>query len=120
MCREDQAYNLRSGIVVITSLSNNVAHWQSVCREGILGHCFSGTHYEDIQPIPLTPEILEKCGFIEIGKKCWAISIFEVFQSGKDDNEFFIDVKWLHYFKYLHQLQNIFFALTGEELKIEL
>lgn len=41
----------------------------------------------DYEPIRLTPQILEKCGFENI---------------------------------YLHQLQNLYFALTGNELEINL
>lgn len=80
---------------------------------------------EKLQPIPLTPEILEKCGFeyifpdehrLEIGNFIFSI----------DEDEFQISVKqldsclrWIHLSnpKYLHQLQNLYYALTGEELQ---
>lgn len=78
------------------------------------------THYE---PVPLSPEILEACGFI----KHQFITGYEI------DSMYgilcFIDGGWQIYdnddgyvnnpIKYLHQLQNLYFALCGEELKID-
>jgi hypothetical protein len=71
------------------------------------------------QPIPLTPEILEKAGFEPYKyysdtmsyKRDWFIWTKGWFQKGiKILNE---DVK------YLHQLQNIYFSLTNTELEID-
>jgi hypothetical protein len=82
-----------------------------------------------IAPIPLTPEWLERCGFeykepnytkmpLSIGKN--------FFRDGTGNYDGFV---LRHKFEYciqvlvikdLHQLQNLYFALTGEELKIEL
>lgn len=77
--------------------------------------------FDNMKPIPLTPEILGKCGF-------------ELFPWGwvkKSSNDFGIRLQ-VHSFsyevsgnnpvkiKYLHQLQNLYFALTGEELEIKL
>lgn len=83
-----------------------------------------------VQPIPLTPEILEKAGFIFNDDADW----FElknwnpyVIKKGKTAllNDIFrlttFKVDWnLAELKYLHQLQNLYYALTGEELKINL
>jgi hypothetical protein len=77
-----------------------------------------------VNPIPLTPEILEKCGFTKdgdfmsidignntiincLGNGCWVDKIvneceYSVGLGGAD---------------YLHQLQNLYFALTGKELE---
>lgn len=74
-------------------------------------------------PIPLTPEILEKCGFgngnsekanVDLWNKYW-IGDFEL-----DNNKECFDYEGKVSIKYLHQLQNLYFALTGEELKITL
>ena len=71
----------------------------------------------DVSPIPLTPEILVKAGFRQ--------------------NFNFFNIRHLEYtlisnrmryktkiidkpLKYVHQLQNLYFTLTGEELNIEL
>lgn len=106
--------------------------WQKVQVEGIQ---FSGrvvvadSFYDDgkrgIEPTPilLTPEILEQCGLNRWGneysdKECFVMEYF------KSSNAY-------HYtagegcklgvgFKYLHELQNLYFALTGEELQVAL
>lgn len=81
-----------------------------------------------IEPIPLTPEILEKAGFEDV-KYAWKL---EVKDSGfivmhNNDKASFVTGDYdelgfqLKYeIKYLHQLQNIYFALTGKELEINL
>lgn len=80
------------------------------------------------KPIPLTPEWFEKCGGKNGGEKLLFISMpknkaelhFEMKPYGnvvvlKSDFGEFVpeDVE------YVHQLQNLFFALTGEELTIK-
>ena len=91
---------------------------------------------ENLKPIPLSPEILEKCGFkeyIEMGKG--ESGLWEHLKSLKSGYTFawnydkrvmimhpgnsishWLDVK----IEYLHQLQNLYFALTGEELEVNL
>jgi hypothetical protein len=71
-------------------------------------------------PVILTSEILDKCGFVK--------SIDGIVFYTKGD----ISFEWygtkLHFtdgcmgidIYYLHQLQNLYFALTGEELKVEM
>jgi hypothetical protein len=75
----------------------------------------------DCDPIPLTEEILLKCGFEK-----FEVEGYPIFIIGKFYLEFYslesvflisdIEVK----IKHLHQLQNLYFCLTGEELTIEL
>lgn len=88
------------------------------------------------EPIPITPEILEKCGFeykpcgisgsdMWQGMGFWNIKNCDwvSFRGG-----FFrtkpIELILTGYFnsriQYLHQLQNLYFALTGEELEVNL
>lgn len=80
-----------------------------------------------LQPIFLTPEILEKCGF------AWSIYHQAHYLSGFD---YVVDIcdgycrickyrrtvtdNVLVRIKYLHQLQNLYFSLTGQELNIQL
>src|SRR6266516_2837844 len=68
-------------------------------------------------PIPITPEWLERCTF----KKDFNISrYFETdnylidLNQGQDLSGISVEIK------YLHQLQNLYYALTGEELSITL
>ena len=75
---------------------------------------------EVVEPISLTEEILLKCGFKKINKiyfRKGALTI-EVQSFGHFRVSF--DGKMLVNLKHLHQLQNLYFALTNEELNIEL
>lgn len=105
---------------------------------------------EQGEPIPLTPDILEeKCGFsymcVEgisrlseyVGEEeekgdthNWTMSInqsdycdrfrFEIVKWGEQEY-FTFSNQWLRIrIKYLHQLQNLYFALTNTELEISL
>lgn len=76
-------------------------------------------------PIPLTPEILERCGF---EKGClvkelnneWMIYYNNGMwlQVEKAEHPYICERKDLFHIKYLHQLQNLYYALTGSELEI--
>ena len=73
-----------------------------------------------IQPIPLTPEILEKCGF-EKFKGLWNYKLVPIGYelnlvkiNGLNENEFENQIG--ESIKHLHHLQNLYYALTGEEL----
>lgn len=81
-----------------------------------------GGYLENLQPIPLTPEILEKCGFNNLnfpGDSYFSLikrpkeNYYDVLLVPDDAN---LGVRLL----YLHQLQNLYFALTGEELILKL
>lgn len=90
---------------------------------------YEDLEYEDIQPIPLTEDILLKCGFVNSGSGYYT-------KSGIINNEFKtpydIDIYLINYKEYdfetgddlpmlsVHQLQNYFFARTGQELTINL
>lgn len=84
----------------------------------------------NINPIPLTPEILEKCGFEKelfemSGCEVWHVpnTLWRIARSYRDENEYKLwherisPPTWnLKTLKYLHELQNIIFALTNSEL----
>lgn len=87
----------------------------------------NGRWLNHFEPIPITPEVLVNCGF----KKTLGIdAIYFIDNIGWDSiNGITIRVlyrneinrrctDWSHYdhIEHLHQLQNLFFALTGEEL----
>lgn len=89
-----------------------------------------GEEYEDsltaVEPIPLTPEILEKCGFVKQTEYIYENdkNLFEIIMNADQffygqwgSDGFSIDGIEL---RHLHQLQNLYFALTGEELTIKL
>jgi len=72
------------------------------------------------QPIPLTEEWLLKFGFVAKNEG-YLCSNKKVYLS--DDFYYYclyFDCEDVIEIKYVHSLQNLYFALTGEELKIEL
>jgi len=82
--------------------------------------------YDDLEPIPLTPEILEKCGFEknEDGDDGYyydlsANGILFIEGDKKGYCEVFLDMIEEVRVRYLHQLQNLYFSLTGQELNVK-
>jgi hypothetical protein len=86
----------------------------------------------DISPIPLTPEILVKAGFDKqqtivgmndgfdyaIGFNPVTYNHILLINSNRCGEFFYQNIH--HQIKYVHQLQNLYFCLTGKELNIEL
>ena len=85
--------------------------------------------------IPLTPEILEKCGFKKRrdGEYLYSIDLDKHISIVVNKDNFFpmllqdaefsggeLNVYFCNLINYLHQLQNLYFALTGEELELKL
>lgn len=79
--------------------------------------------YEDLEPIPLTEECLLKFGFEKCLNGFWCAKellnvkiskhfVTEIYLSGSDTDLAFNGIQ------YIHQLQNLYFALTGEELTL--
>lgn len=77
-------------------------------------------------PVPIMPEILERCGF---GKSDEDLFVFELngiyVEYLLDDSKYYLSANQGEYwigdgFTYVHQLQNLYFALTGEELVINI
>lgn len=74
---------------------------------------------KDIKPIPLTPEILEKAGFKEsLISKDYIYKGFMMLH--KTEGYMCSPFDFMKKVTYVHELQNLYFALTGEELNIEL
>jgi len=86
-----------------------------------------------INPIAITPEILESNGFIQV--KNDILPYWQIVCNGEDaviewhdDNSILVGRKnecdkafnSNYPIQYIHQLQNLYFALTGEELHIKL
>lgn len=77
------------------------------------------------KPIPLTTEILEKAGFKKIegiGWECYNLTNYDisVYLNGFATIRTYDEDADKFPCKYLHQLQNLYYALTGEELDIKL
>lgn len=86
----------------------------------------------DLEPIPLTPKILERCGFEDQSDNVeglyWvkrylltenrglkAIFIWNLAPEGSNHPDYTAEDSRVK-IKYLHQLQNLFFALSSNEL----
>lgn len=75
-------------------------------------------HIGNIEPIPLSPAILEKCGFEKDRKDFWRHNDF-ILRSEVDGS--YTDVNSGTSIKYLHLLQNIFYFTNElQELQITL
>lgn len=118
-------------------IGNYVDHLGDIEIIDRLGSDFVGTNKatdatEDVEGIPLNEEWLLKFGFDKFDgpsftqyQICHKINQFE----GYEKHSFLVNRKgeridWVHKgsgaeLKHVHQLQNLYFALTGEELKIK-
>jgi len=87
--------------------------------------------HESLEGLDLTPEILEKCGFIDPAGNGWGLRLYldesrEIVQYLQDGGLIRYQTRssgWttqLPHIKYLHQLQNFFYCLTGQELEVKL
>lgn len=80
-----------------------------------------GLGLESLKPIPLTEELLLECGFVLLDKD-YDSQVFNIYKLSNFTYNTSQNVFWFNNTysfrqpKYLHQLQNLFFALTGEEL----
>jgi hypothetical protein len=118
-------------IVDVTDIGDDGTIGTTAYFDGQMGCCGCTDSMAD--PIPLTPEILEKCGFEKdkvtgdywdmvdeygCSKQNFVIFHYEdgTFSVGSSLGEYSVGKQ----FKYLHQLQNLYFALTGEELEVKL
>jgi hypothetical protein len=99
---------------------------ESISKEGInlswFPECIVWIEPDELHPIPLTPEILEKCGFREYGPFSPWLTLGSFSWSDPAGISYEIDEEsaMLDHIKYLHQLQNLYYAVTGEELTITL
>ena len=105
------------GYKVVTAIGcNKVGLAPNTVLGRALNHTVDGCFdLKDIYGVTLTPEILEKCGLVD----CENISGMHTYLKWTDDKLHlvcdFIAVSDIE-IKYLHQLQNLYFALTQTEL----
>jgi len=117
---------------------NNNPHKYRIMFTTLNGKISNGKTQNWIDPIPLNSEILQKCGF------CWVDGFLSIdlkharmrlaFCNGVRDKMTLFQFQGLTYDSakefpmhfgsnhpcFLHDLQNLYFALTGEELKVNL
>lgn len=107
----------------------------------VIGFEYTDDNHEEfiskLQPITLTEEWLVKFGFVDYSchvnyyEKCIKSDIpskHVVVRFGRQRNYFtffnhsecnFTDMQFLRELEYVHQLQNLYFALTGDELTLK-
>lgn len=76
-----------------------------------------------MRPIPVTEDILLKCGFKVVHpeyKDIYAIRNIEYLVGCGDKSGMHWNGYQLPKTKYLHQLQNAYYAITGEELQVKI
>lgn len=120
------ANELRIGNWVLRS--GHTVQVAGISNEGILLEYGDTFRFEYIQPIPLTPEILEKAGFIyetipdEVGEEGDIIGGYSQWRKGNFCFTFQngLMISSIKPIAYLHLFQNWYFFETAEELKIEL
>jgi hypothetical protein len=79
---------------------------------------------QELNPILLTPKILEKCGIRNFVREEWILTIGKThidFEFNEEDG-LRLRPPYPHRtnIQYLHQLQNLLYAIIGHELDIEL
>lgn len=78
---------------------------------------------QDVEPIPITPQVLQNSGFRCFKREEWIVSHkhghidFELTANGVRLRQ---PTPTTREIKYLHQLQNLFYALTGQDLVVNL
>jgi len=92
---------------------------QQMIIEGMEVHPIT-EEFEYLQPIPLTPEWLERFGFVADHENQTLGTYYDhgdygVYMMGNEICDYFYTDTRL---KYLHQLQNLYHALTGTELTL--
>lgn len=85
---------------------------------------FPISHINELQSVELTEDLLLKCGFDEnmvlstIEGEIRYYGDGDINIGGEDSCT--LGMVYIAKCKYLHQLQNLYFALTGEDLKVDL
>ena len=77
------------------------------------------THYNHVSGIPLTEKWLLKFGFSDNGAPEWVRDLSN-YNIGNDTIQYIKNDSWKCIkIRYVHQLQNLYFALTGTELNLK-
>ena len=121
-----EAKELRIGNWINVTFSSIVKQQVVDCMcDSVNTKCHESLPFDFIEPIPLTEEWLLKFGFIKRNEyefDFWQNSMWKLKEYKK--KKYYIlfhcsDEVDCTLIKYVHQLQNLYFALTGEELQIK-
>lgn len=86
----------------------------------INGNTLIERELKECSTIELTPDILIKCGFVRSDRTGFTFYALLPLVYNTNHGWWLYNKKMGIPPKYLHQLQNLYFALTGEELEINL
>lgn len=126
---DEQRNNDEIPYAEITSFTGKIAHWkQPVSMFGGVGLCHSGTDTSNLSPIPLTPELLEMCGFAKEYTDDKEPYYTLRLTNDKYNTLAFISAGTIVnlfpneaiHITYVHQLQNLFYCLTRNELEVKM
>ena len=81
-------------------------------------YCFGEFPIDYVEPIPLTEEWLLKFGFefrVVYGNNFWTLNNILIFEDKNGNFEYSVGLK----IQSIHQLQNLYFALTNKELQTQ-
>lgn len=112
------AIGFGDGVNIIIDKISQISH------DSVMLSLYDGIkiNYDAIQGIPITPEWMERFGFKKVVDNGWPVRYVL-----DDYNEYFEDKEWIINgdritsveLEYVHQLQNLYFAIVGNEMPIE-
>ena len=112
-----EAKELRIGNLFRFISTNYIEYVSDIKTNGLKTPVINNVSIKDTEPIPLTEEWLVKFGFVkdklEVG--LYHFNDLEIFLP----NYFTWKTQFINNIKHVHQLQNLYFALTNEELTIK-
>jgi hypothetical protein len=112
-----EAKELRIGNLFRFISTNSIEYVSDIKTNGLKTPVINNVSIKDTEPIPLTEEWLVKFGFVkdklEVG--LYHFNDLEIFLP----NYFTWKTQFINNIKHVHQLQNLYFALTNEELTIK-
>jgi len=123
-------YKRKHYIVFDIAMRQGVHNCQLMPNEIAPIPAYQNGNVKELEPIPLTPEWLEKLGVEKIATGEYKLENLlidyhpnDLFKGRKPwCNIFFlgdIDNPMLNSIEYVHQLQNLYYVLTGKELEIK-
>lgn len=119
-----KAEEIDSKSLMIGNYIDYMGHYEIVDTISDAGGFINNELREAFKPIPITPEILEKAGFDYVEELAgWADAnhcIFEMKDEWRFDPYCTNDEHLQLMIKYVHQLQNLVFILSGSPLNLTL
>lgn len=122
----DQFYESFKTVIEVESVNDKGINLQ-ICDDGNYPECAKiwiepEYKFNDLNPIPLTEEWLIKFGLIKLRSPMlsFVLGCYEIcFNPISEDYSVILKGGVICTLKYVHQLQNLYFALTGKELELK-